>query len=372
MRWMRGIGVVGLIGLWALAVAQLGDLPTKPTDWVNDYADLLSPEQEARLSQEITTLERETGAEIAVVTVQRVRDATPKELATELFNRWGVGKQNADNGVLMLVSVGDRRVEVEVGYGLEAVLPDSVVGEILDRAVIPHFRNRDYGSGIIAGVEAIGERIRQAQAGGAYEPAFGDESASSRMGRTVQVLLWLGAGALVILALTALNRPPRCPECRRPMRLLSEAEDDAYLSPTQLQEEQINSINYHVWRCDACEELEIIPRENWFSGYQRCPQCGARTLKETARIVRQPTYTRRGLEVISEQCVNPACNHRNRRERTLPRLERTSVVIVPTGGSRGSWGSGGSFGGFGGSSSGGGFGGFGGGSSGGAGAGRSW
>ncbi|MFQ3610268.1 MAG: TPM domain-containing protein [Fimbriimonadales bacterium] len=365
-RWMA---LAGLLGMGALAVAQNLDLPDKPTRWVVDSADLLSPEQEANLNQQIAELERETGAEIAVVTVQRVSHTTPKDLATELFNRWGIGKQGADNGVLMLVALSNRRVEVEVGYGLEAILPDSVVGEILDRFVVSEFRGGNYGSGIVAGVEAISERIRQAQAGGAYEPIHSPSPV--RIGSLVFLLLMLGGGAIVVLVLVTLNRPPRCPECRRPMRLLSEAEDDAYLTPTQIQEEQINSVNYYVWRCDGCDELEIFPRENWFSGYKRCPQCGARTLRETARIARQPTYQRRGLEVISEVCENPACNHRNQRERSLPRLERPPIVIVPTGGRwSGGWSSGG-FGGFGGGSSGG-FGGFGGGSSGGGGAGRGW
>jgi hypothetical protein len=78
-------------------------------------AGVLSPEHKARLNRLIDQLERDTGAEIAVVILRRTQGATPKEYATELFNRWGVGKREADNGVLMLVALGDRRVEIENG-----------------------------------------------------------------------------------------------------------------------------------------------------------------------------------------------------------------------------------------------------------------
>jgi uncharacterized protein len=79
--------------------------------------------------------------------LRRTQGATPKEYATELFNRWGVGKREADNGVLLLVSLGDRRVEIETGYGMEAILPDAVAGEILDTAVVPRFRAGDIPGG---------------------------------------------------------------------------------------------------------------------------------------------------------------------------------------------------------------------------------
>ncbi len=370
---MRKLWWMGLIGLWAFAFTQNTELPTKPKNWVTDRANLLSAEQENRLNLLLSQLERETGVEMAVVTVRRVQGTTPKQFATELFNRWGIGKKGADNGVLLLISLGDRRIEVETGYSLEAILPDSVVGAILDEQVIPRFRNGDYAGGIIAGAEAIAERVRKAQSQGAYEPTFGIEAPRANpMGRAVLVLFLIGAGTMVVLAVVAYNRPPRCPQCRRPMRLLSEAEDDLYLTPVQTQEEQIGSINYYVWRCDECEELEIFPRENWFSSYKRCPQCGARTLKETARIVHQPTYSRTGLEVVSEVCVSPACNHKSRRERVLPRLQRPPVVVGGT--HSGGWGTGTRSGGWGGGgwSGGGSFGGFGGGRSGGGGAGRSW
>lgn len=124
--------------------------------WVSDMANVLSQETEQRLNQKISELEAQNGTEIAVVTVRdTASEASPKDFATALFNHWGVGKADADNGVLWLHSVGDRRVEIETGYGVEGMLPDARVGRIIDQVVIPEFRRDDFDAGTLAGVEAL-------------------------------------------------------------------------------------------------------------------------------------------------------------------------------------------------------------------------
>lgn len=135
--------------------------------WVIDRANVLSPEAEARLNQVASALEATNGSEIAIVTVPQISpDLTLKEFTTELYNTWGIGKQGQDNGVLFLVSVGDRGVQVETGYGAEAILPDARVGRILDQEVIPYFRQGDYESGIVAGTESLAAALEQ----GEFEP----------------------------------------------------------------------------------------------------------------------------------------------------------------------------------------------------------
>ncbi|GIV09910.1 MAG: hypothetical protein KatS3mg019_2001 [Fimbriimonadales bacterium] len=380
--WRVWAAVVGAMvwGAWQGVGAQpLSQIPNpRQTDggWVTDMAGALNMEQKARLNQLITQLERETGAEIAVVIIRRAQDATPKEYATDLLNRWGVGKRGADNGALMLISLGDRRVEIETGYGLEAILPDAAVGEILDRAVVPRFRNGDIAGGVLAGAEAMAERIRRAQATGAYEPT--PPVGTSR--RTVApvpgiALLVLGGGVMVLLIFALRERPPKCPTCQQPMRLMDEQADDAYLDELQRTEERLGSVNYLVWRCEPCETLEVFPKVALLNAYRKCPNCGGYTVRETARVVRQPTYRRSGLELIAYKCKNPNCDYREEKERVLPRLARVDTGWGYTGrrGRRSDdWFISGGFGGFGGGGSGGGFGGFGGGGSGGGGAGRGW
>jgi uncharacterized protein len=130
--------------------------------WVSDRANVLSPTTEAQINRLVTELEAQNGSELAVVTVPQTTPLTPKEFATALFNRWRIGKRGQDNGVLFLISVEDRRTEVETGYGAESVLPDARVGRILDRNVIPYFRQGNYDRGILLGTQALASALAEA------------------------------------------------------------------------------------------------------------------------------------------------------------------------------------------------------------------
>lgn len=130
--------------------------PRPENGWVTDMADLLSPATEAAINCQISALEAKNGSEIAVVTVpETAPDVTPKEFATIIFNHWGMGKQGQDNGVLVLVSKADRRVEIAIGYGLEGILPDAKVGNIIYQTMIPHFKRADYDGGTLAGTTLL-------------------------------------------------------------------------------------------------------------------------------------------------------------------------------------------------------------------------
>jgi uncharacterized protein len=124
--------------------------------WVTDMANLLDPETKVRLNQLISRLEHENGTEIAIVTVSDTApSATPKEFATQLFKYWGIGKKGLNNGVLFLISKTDRRVEIETGKMVEAILPNASVGEIVNKEIIPRFKQDDFAGGILAGTQAL-------------------------------------------------------------------------------------------------------------------------------------------------------------------------------------------------------------------------
>jgi uncharacterized protein len=123
---------------------------------VTDKAEILQPETETQLNRMIARLEAKNGAEIAVVTVPETAPAaSPKEFTTNLFNYWKIGKKGQDNGVLFLISVKDRRVEIETGYGVEGILPDAKVGNIIETEITPRFRQKDFDGGTLAGTRAI-------------------------------------------------------------------------------------------------------------------------------------------------------------------------------------------------------------------------
>ena len=129
--------------------------------WVTDMANVLSSSTEAKLNQLISELEAKNGSEIAVVTVaDTYTSQTPKKFATSLFNHWGIGKKGQDNGVLFLISKGDRRVEIETGYGVENILPDARVGNIIKQEITPRFKQGDYNGGTLAGTKALVKALK--------------------------------------------------------------------------------------------------------------------------------------------------------------------------------------------------------------------
>ncbi|MCX5777898.1 MAG: TPM domain-containing protein [Elusimicrobia bacterium] len=127
----------------------------KPADWVNDYAGVMDAAAVDNTKSLIAELEQKTSAEIAVVTVKNLGNDTIENYAATLFKEWGIGKKGKNNGILLLASIEERKVKIEVGYGLEGILNDGLCGEILDRFVVPQLKNGAYGTGMFQGTRAI-------------------------------------------------------------------------------------------------------------------------------------------------------------------------------------------------------------------------
>ncbi len=154
----------GLLAAFAIvatvAVAATQDLP-KPTGRINDFAGVLDQPSESQLDSLLTALETDTTAEVAVVTMDSVDGANVEEYATKLFNAWGIGQKGKDNGVLVLVVPSERVMRIEVGYGLEGILPDGLAGAVMRESFLPSFRNDDYQTGIVTGVRRVAEIVRR-------------------------------------------------------------------------------------------------------------------------------------------------------------------------------------------------------------------
>ncbi len=133
--------------------------PGTPTGFVNDFADILSPEQEAQLEAKLYTLATTNGSEIAVVTISNLTGDTVENFAVSLFADWGIGKKGQDNGLLLLVAVEERAVRIEVGYGLEGTITDAQSYWIIRDIITPAFRDGDYNLGIAGAIDKITEAI---------------------------------------------------------------------------------------------------------------------------------------------------------------------------------------------------------------------
>jgi uncharacterized protein len=137
---------------YALTVKDVPNPQTEYGGWVTDMAQILSPNTEAKLNQAISELYSQTGEGIAVVTVPETTPApSAKAFTTKLFNYWDIGR----NGVLLLVSKSDRRVEITTGYGIEAILPNVQVSGIIQKEIVPQFRQGDFEDGILAGIKSL-------------------------------------------------------------------------------------------------------------------------------------------------------------------------------------------------------------------------
>ena len=133
----------------------------EPTNdfFVNDFAKVIDASDEQAIQFAAVQLQEATTAQVVVVTVDSLQGEPLEDYAYQLFKQWGIGTAQQNNGVLILVSVGDRQSRIEVGYGLEGALPDGKTGRIQDEYMIPYFKDNDYGSGIRNGFLAIVQQV---------------------------------------------------------------------------------------------------------------------------------------------------------------------------------------------------------------------
>jgi len=160
--------ILGVLFLVAPAAAK--DVPYL-TGRVNDEANLIPQDQRQRIEAKLAEFEKQTGDQVAVLTVDSLDGEAIEEYANKVARTWALGQKGKDNGVLLLVAKQDRKMRIEVGYGLEPVLTDLQTKIIQDEVIIPHFKQGDFGGGIEAGVDAILSTIQ----GKAVEPAPAQE-----------------------------------------------------------------------------------------------------------------------------------------------------------------------------------------------------
>lgn len=385
---------------------------------VSNPDGVLSAETQARLDAMLRQLRDSTSAEVEVVAVNDIAGDDPDMFATRLFEKWGLGKSDNDNGLLLLIVKDKHKAVIRTGYGLEGVLPDVACGRLLRDVMFPAFRSGDFDGGTLRAVAMIGRVIADPSTAGEVMSGNADNYGRRRaidndltlsealgfMGSAgavmalalIVALIWsvrttrgrsmterwrrlssvrtlglfasfLGLGVpllayipTVIVMRRIRSRHGACPNCGSRMHKLDEQTDNLYLTRAQDAEERLNSIDYDVWLCDNCGTTDVIPFVNRASSYTVCPQCGARacTLARDV-VVAQPTASREGLGEKTYVCLN--CHNRTKRNYRIAKDASAATPIII--GGLGGFGSGGG-GGFGG--------GFGGGSTGGGGASGSW
>lgn len=145
---------------------------------VNDYAGAMQAGQAQSLETQLAQLERDTGHQAAVLTIPTLDGDDIEGFSIRVAESWKIGKKGFDNGVILVVAVKDRRLRLEVGYGLEGLLPDAIAKRITADYIVPRFRQQDYGGGIVAGIAAVDKVLRKEPL-----PAAARKKASSKGGQ---------------------------------------------------------------------------------------------------------------------------------------------------------------------------------------------
>lgn len=380
--------------------------------FVSNPDGIISAQATARIDSMLYHLRQTNSSEFVVVLLNSIGDNDPRMFANELFQKWGIGNKENNNGLLMLFVKDRRQILTETGYGLEGILTDAISKRLLTRYMTPYFRENQFDQGMINGVSAFVSYLTTDEAN--RELMVQSKPRDKGMSKddilmlifvyliiSVIVAAVIGGGArlamrqsssrniyeqykalnkftqllplfCVIFPLTLIplyiwitsrlkrmrNTPQVCDKCGTGMHKLSEQEEDEFLSQAEQTEERINSVDYDVWLCDQCRNTKILPYESAYTNYKKCPACKAKAYSlKSDHVLVHPTQFSKGTGEKTYACQH--CGHTDRIKYLIP-----MIVVVTSGGRRG-----GGFGGNGGGFSGGGFGG---GRSGGGGASAGW
>lgn len=382
--------------------------------YVSDPDGILTPDERSAVNELMRSVRRTTSAEPAVVIVDDIEGGDIGTFATELFEEWGLGKADKDNGLLILVAKNLRRATIRTGYGLEGVMPDIVCAGILRNRMFPQFKEGRFGAGLVSASKAVqailtdpdnAAEIASSRPDADFAGSQGDDDLDF-FSIYLIVAFGLTVGLVVVLILTLIssrgktrhdryeelvklkpaylaltflglfiplfasvplliilyglrNAPHKCSRCGASMKKIDEVHDNEYLNPVQDFEERIGSVDYDVWLCPSCGETDIEQYIQPASGYRECDRCHAHASRLVRnRILRQPTTLREGQGVREYECAR--CGNITSEPYSIPKIVVAPVII--SGGRSGfGGGGGGSFGG-----------GFGGGHTGGGGASGGW
>lgn len=403
------VAMMATVVAYAVAVKDVENVHVKNrTRYVTDMAGVLSPQAVAEVDSLLGDVWQQSTAEPVVVIVDDLDGEDIDSYATELFELWGIGKKDKDNGVLMLISMNDRQNVIRTGYGTEGLIPDALAWGILNKTMRPYFREGDYDGGVIAASRELHDVMTSEEARQELMSKYANDRDGSSdnepnlfvrylflaAGVTLASLVWylllliksrgkstaeayhpFDQNRMTIIILTFLTlgmmlpvlglwlltmrhirlKKHLCTNCGTRMKRLDEQTDNLYLTPAQDAEERLNSVDYDVWLCPTCNQTDVIPYINRQKNYSICPNCGARTAALVSdRVLTQPTTRSKGVGEKTFTCFN--CHHTTRNRYSIDKLPEESMAApIILGGLGALGGRGGGGGGFSGGSFGGGF-----------------
>jgi uncharacterized protein len=386
---------------------------------ITDPHNMLSASAEEMINGMLTNLEDSLGYQVAVVCLNSIGDNDARVWGTDLFNLWGIGSKETENGLLMLLIHDIHGIDFITGRGTEGILTDVDCYNIQQEEMVPHFKNDDYATGMIRGTQAVcdffygsppiyssGTTHESYDTG--YDDTYYEEEPYNFFQSDIWAIYVMSAGILTAAWLVVFmmcffikdlhkryftlkffslavwpfvfpipfallyflnksmmerwrNTTRFSPTTGEEMHKLDDHAEDKHLAKGQLTEEKVKSIDYDVWVSYGGKEVLVLAYKKWFSKYNACPSCKFKTYwKEYDRTITAATYDSTGTGERKYKCES--CGHSKVERYTIARKTRSSSSS--SGGS--SYSSGGS------SYSGGGGSSYGGGSSRGGGSGSRW
>ncbi len=376
------VRVLGMLLKVALSVGLVATLsanaayPEFADTRLNDFANVVRPEHAVAIRTELTQLRDTVGIETVVITIDSINDygtddATIESFVTHLFNKWGVGNAERNDGAMLLVAVNDRKVRIEVGSGFGDKL-NAPTKRIIDSQIIPNFKRGDYSTGILEGARALGEELKKwkpaaeaddmtvsttpapndiaapiseavAEAVAApiaaptlppvpvqspappvsfrppapIRPAYQDAPNQFKRIQNGLIVAMFGGIGLAFVGLL-FTRSNRCPQCKTQMQLLDPRRDHERLNHGQVMEETLNTVDYQFYRCAQCGHEDMRRKQRFFSGYGQCPRCSYHTLKQDQRVINYPTRYAVGAKLVTQDCKN--CQYHNEDTIIMPML----------------------------------------------------
>lgn len=344
---------------------------TDPHNLLNDFAI-------GMINELLDTLEQRTGYQVAVVCLNSIGDNDPRIWGTDLFNHWGIGSKETENGLLMLLINDIHGIDFITGRGTETVLTDVDCYNIQQEEMVPHFKNNDYVTGMIRGTQAVCDFLYGTpplysssttsddygyDELGFYQPVPWYESGFFKF--YFSVIIFLSASWFILLAIsffirdlhkryhvlkffTLLIWPILFPvpfaiiyfiniglmkrwrnttrfstRTGEEMHKLDDHGEDKHLDKGQLTEEKVKSIDYDVWVTFSGSEILILKYKKWFSKYNKCPKCSYKTyFKLYDKTITAATYDSSGTGERCYKCEN--CGHSKTERYTIPRKTRSS------------------------------------------------
>src|SRR5690606_28108631 len=182
-----------ILMLLAFAPATQAQTFPKLTGRVVDDAGLLPPAQEQALDQRLAALEQQSGRQVVVATIPDLQGYDISDYGYRLGREWGIGDKEKNDGALLIVAPNERRVRIEVGYGLEGIMTDALSSQIIRNAITPRFKSGDMAGGIAAGAEEIGALLAlpPEEAKARAQAAATQERQGGGNGGTVMAIFWI-------------------------------------------------------------------------------------------------------------------------------------------------------------------------------------